>query len=93
MDKTQGKQTDEVFFKLQFVTLNKYIQGMQLLYIALIANQWWIFTNRRKNKIKMDSYDVHVHPIQLQLCDKESFWTFNIIKNMFKYNIIDIIAT
>jgi hypothetical protein len=33
-------------------------------------------TNRRKNKIKMDSNDVHVHPIQFQLYqlyDKESF--------------------
>jgi hypothetical protein len=26
----------------------------------------------------MDSYDVHVRPIQFQLYDKESFWTFNI---------------
>jgi len=39
MDKTQVKQTYEVFSKLQFVTLNKYIKGMQLLYIALITNQ------------------------------------------------------
>ena len=64
MDKTQVKQTYEVFSKLQFVTLNKYIKGMQLpvLYIALITNQWWIFTNRRKNKIKMDSYDVQSNP-------------------------------
>jgi hypothetical protein len=30
----------------------------------------------------MDSYDVHVRPIQFQLYDKESFWTFNIIKHM-----------
>jgi hypothetical protein len=88
MDETQVKQTYEVFSKLQFVALDKYIKGMQLLYIALITNQWWIFTNRRKNKIKMDSYDVHVHPIQFQLYDKESFWTFNIIKNIFKYNTI-----
>ena len=29
--------------------------------------------NGRKNKIKMDSYDVHVYPIQFQLYDKESF--------------------
>jgi len=28
MDKTQVKQTYEVFSKLQFVTLNKYIKGM-----------------------------------------------------------------
>jgi hypothetical protein len=35
MDKTQVKQTYEVFSKLQFVTL----KGMQLLYIALITNQ------------------------------------------------------
>ena len=35
MDKTQVKQTCEVFSKLQFVTL----KGMQLLYIALITNQ------------------------------------------------------
>jgi hypothetical protein len=34
----------------------------------------------------MDSYDVHVHPIQFS--DKESFWTFNIIKNIFKYRKI-----
>jgi hypothetical protein len=34
----------------------------------------------------MDSYDVHVHPIQFS--DKESFWTFNIIKNISKYNTI-----
>jgi hypothetical protein len=30
---------------------------------------------QKENKIKMDSYDVHVHPIQFQLCqlyDKES---------------------
>ena len=26
----------------------------------------------------MDSYDVHVHPIQFKLYNKESFWTFNI---------------
>ena len=44
MDKTQIKQTYEVFSKLQFATLNKYIKGIQLLYIALIKNQWWIFT-------------------------------------------------
>ena len=88
MGKTQVKQTYEVFSKLQFVTL----KGMQLLYIALITNQWWTFTNRRKNKIKMDSYDVHVQPIQFQLYDKESFWTFNVIKNMFKYNAIFFIS-
>jgi hypothetical protein len=91
MNKTQVKQAYEVFSKLQFVTLNKYIKSMQLLYIALITNQWWKFTNRRKKKIKMDSYDVHVHPIQFQLYqlyNKESFWTFNIIKNIFKYNTI-----
>jgi hypothetical protein len=34
----------------------------------------------------MDSYDVHVQPIQYS--DKESFWTFNIIENIFKYNTI-----
>jgi hypothetical protein len=34
----------------------------------------------------MDSYDVHVHSIEFS--DKESFWTFNIIKNIFKYNTI-----
>ena len=28
MDKTQVKQTYEVFSKLQFVALNKYIKGM-----------------------------------------------------------------
>ena len=91
MDKTQVKQTYEVFSKLQFVTLNKYTKGMQLLYIALITNQWCIFTNKRKNQIKMNSYDVHVHPFQFQLYqlyDKESFWTFNIIKNIFEYNTI-----
>ena len=33
------KLTYEVFFILEFVTLNKYIKGMQLLYIALITNQ------------------------------------------------------
>jgi hypothetical protein len=97
MDQTQVKQTYEVFSKLQFVTLNKYIKGMQLLYIALMTNQWWVFTNRRKNKIKikMESYDVHVHPIQFQLYqlyDKESFWTFNIIKNIFKYNTVLFIS-
>jgi hypothetical protein len=92
MDKTQVKQTDEVFSKLQFATLNKYTKGMQLLYIALITNQWWIFTNRRKNKNKMDLYDVHVHPIQFQLYDKESVWTFNIINNMFKYNTMFFIS-
>jgi len=33
-----------------------------------------IFTNKMegKNKIKMDLYDVHVHPIQFHLYDKES---------------------
>ena len=36
----------------------------------------------------MDSFDVHVHPIQFQLYDKESFWIFDIIKNIFKYNTI-----
>ena len=39
MDQTQEKQTYEVFSKLQFGTINKYIKGMQLLYIALITNQ------------------------------------------------------
>jgi hypothetical protein len=39
MDKTQVKQTYEVFSKLQYVALNKYIKGIQLLYIALITNQ------------------------------------------------------
>ena len=39
MDKTLVKQTYEVFSKLQFVTLNKYTKGMQLLYLALITNQ------------------------------------------------------
>jgi len=39
MDETQVKQTYDVFSKLQFVTLNKYITGMQLLYIALMTNQ------------------------------------------------------
>ena len=39
MDKTQDKQTYKVFSKLQFVALNKYIKGIQLLYIALITNQ------------------------------------------------------
>ena len=29
--------------------------------------------NERRNKINMDSHDVYVHPIQLQLYDKESF--------------------
>jgi len=33
----------------------------------------------------MDSYDVHVHSIKFQLYDKESF---NISKNIFKYNTI-----
>ena len=28
---------------------------------------------QKENKIKMDSYDVHVHPIQFQLYNKESF--------------------
>ena len=39
MDQTQVKQNYEVFSKLQFATLNKYIKGMQLLYIALMTNQ------------------------------------------------------
>jgi hypothetical protein len=39
MDQTQVKQTYEVISKLQFVTLDKYIKGMQLLYIALMTNQ------------------------------------------------------
>ena len=34
----------------------------------------------------MNSYDVHVHPIQFS--DKESVWTFNIINNIFKSNTI-----
>jgi hypothetical protein len=34
--------------------------------------------NGRNNKIKMDSYDVHVHPIQLQLYDKEYFCSSSI---------------
>ena len=37
MDQTQVKQTYEVFSISQFVTLNKYIKGMQLLYIALMT--------------------------------------------------------
>ena len=35
-----------------------------------------IFTNKNRRKIKMDSYDVHVHSIQFQLYqlyDNESF--------------------
>ena len=32
MDKTQVQQTYEVFSKLQFVTLKKYIKDMRLLY-------------------------------------------------------------
>jgi hypothetical protein len=40
----------------------------------------------------MDSYDVHVHPIQFQLYDTESFWTFNIIKNIFKYMLIVLLG-
>jgi hypothetical protein len=39
MDQTQVKQTYEVFSKLQFATLNKYIKDMQLLCIVLITNQ------------------------------------------------------
>ena len=38
MNKTQVKQTYEVFSKLQFVTLNKYIKGMQLLYTLYSTN-------------------------------------------------------
>ena len=41
----------------------------------------------------MDSYDVHVHPIQFQLYNKESFWTFNIIKNIFKYRVRQKLST
>ena len=40
----------------------------------------------------MGSYDVLVRPIQFQLYDKESFWTFNIIRNIFKYNTILFIS-
>jgi hypothetical protein len=49
---------------------------MQLLYTLYSTNNesmMNILKNRRKNKIKMDSYDVHVHSIQFQLYDKESF--------------------
>ena len=52
---------------------------MQLLYTLYSTNNesmMNIFKNRRKNKIKMDSYDAHVHSIQFQLYqlyDKESF--------------------
>ena len=38
MDQTQVNQTYKVFSRLQFVTLNKYIKDMQLLYIALMTN-------------------------------------------------------
>jgi hypothetical protein len=38
--------------------------------------------NGRKNKIKIDSYDVHIYPIQFQLYDKESFWALNTIKKV-----------
>ena len=41
--------------------------------------------------MKMDSYDVHIHPIKFHLYDTESFWTFNIIKNILKYNTILLI--
>ena len=46
-----------------------------LLYIALKqrVDVEYSQPNGRNNKIKMDSYDVHVHPIQLQLYDKEYF--------------------
>jgi hypothetical protein len=46
----------------------------------------------RKNKINIDSYDVHIYPIQFQLYDKESFWTLNAIKNIFKNNTIVFIS-
>jgi hypothetical protein len=48
--------------------------------------------NGRKNKIKIDSYDVHIYPIQFQLYDKESFWALNTIKNIFKNNTILFIS-
>ena len=48
--------------------------------------------NGRKNKINIDSYDVHIYPIQFQLYDKESFWTLNTIKNIFKNNTILFIS-
>ena len=46
-----------------------------------------IFTkqNGRKNKIKMDSYDVHIHPIKFHLYDKEFSGTSNIITNILEY--------
>ena len=45
--------------------------------------------NIHEQRGTMDSYDVHVHPIQFQLYqlyDQEYFWTFNIMKNIFEYN-------
>ena len=56
-------------------------------YITLKTNQY-SQTNSKEKEVKMDSYDMHVHPIQFQLYDKESFWIFNMIKNTFKYNTI-----
>ena len=75
MDQAQVKQTYEVFSKLEFVTLNKYIKGMKLQYIALITMLSCSQTN---------SYDIHVHSIQFQLYMyyKESLGTFYIIKNI-----------
>ena len=43
-----------------------------LLYIVLITNHIHREAGRA-TKIKMDSYDVHCHSIQLQLYDKVSF--------------------
>ena len=41
--------------------------------------------NGMKNKIKMDSYDVHVYQCKFQLYDKEFFWTLKTIENILKY--------
>ena len=49
-----------------------------------------IFANKMegKNKIKMDSYDLRVHSIKFHLYDMESSRTFNMIKDILKYNTI-----
>ena len=39
-----------------------------------------IFTNKNRRKIKMDSYDVHVHSIQFQYTIMNLFEMFEIIK-------------
>ena len=71
MDLTQVKQTYEVFSKLQFVTLKKYIKG--------INNESMIFTNKMEGKIKLRW--IHM------MCMFTQFNSSHTLRNLFEHLI------